>query len=145
MSKKDDKPWVARNAGSSTEHDDNDLSIFTTLVEVSYAADGTPSVAPAICFAPENNEVLWRGSPGEFRPFRIVFASGNPSDAGEPTDPLALDSRLERERQTGRFKARKAVGGDRQFPYIIEANGIAVDAELVLDKVAEAPAIIVEP
>lgn len=144
MRKKDERQQIQCSSNSPTE-DENDVPATTALIEVSYAGDGTPSVEPTPCHGSEENDVLWRTARGEQRPFKVVFISGNPAGDDDAVGPLILESRSEGERQTGRFRAKKVRGTSEQFLYTIEANGVLVNAELLVNQLLEAPAIIIEP
>lgn len=144
MWKKGERQETERRSKSPIE-EDSDVPVTTALIEVSYAGDGTPSVEPISCHASEKGDVLWRTARGEPRSFRLVFASGNPADDDDAAGPLILESRSEGERQIGGFRAREVRQLLEQFPYTIEANGIVVDAELVVEQLLEAPAIVIQP
>lgn len=137
------------------------------LIDILYADDGTPSMKPDAFEVRELTDVIWRGPLGDMRPFRIIFPTESPEDttgrppsaasglnideAGNtssgtpaPAPALVLDSSAKEGRQTSKLRTKKAMG-QLMFDYVIEANGVAVNAVFRIEMLSQSPAIIVEP
>lgn len=162
MPSNDDKQPKRRRQDATGKPADMDQPFF---IDILYADDGTPSVEPGAFEVREHADVIWRGPLGDTRPFRIVFPTESPEDtAGMPpsaasgpgvaeagnTSPgtqapaLILDSSAVEGRQTSKLRTKNA-DGQLTFDYVVEANGVAVNAMLRIEMLLEAPAIVIEP
>lgn len=137
--KTDKEDSTGKRSAAGQDPDDSTSAtrpfIETTLIEVSYASDGAPSVDPAECEAPLGAEVIWRGAPGESRPFRIVFLSHSPADAEQVplrsyADPDVIQSKSAK--ATSSATTRPQTGGaspGSQLPALVQDSKLEGEAQ----------------
>lgn len=113
-------------------------------INISYAADGTPSASPAAPEIPPGTKVVWRGPQNDSRPFSIIFPTADPSGpAGIITEtevsggstPLTLKSM-----QTAGMMT-KSVPQETTFAYLIEVPDPNTPGAMI----SADPIIIVRP
>ncbi|MFC3717156.1 hypothetical protein ACFONC_13430 [Luteimonas soli] len=108
-------------------------------IEVAYAADGTPVVAPDSCKVKVGATVTWRGPASDQTPFTLRF-DGDPGSVEKGTPPrdrrsMISTSSLEVESEPG-LHQEVAITAENtgDYKYDVEANGHVLDPHIIIEK-----------
>lgn len=110
-------------------------------IEVTYAADGTPVVAPDSCEVKVGATVTWRGPESDKTPFTLRF-NGDPGsvEKGTPTGGghimvIAAPASLEVDSEGG-LHQEVAITAENagDYKYDVDANGHSLDPHIIIEK-----------
>lgn len=99
-----------------------------THIDVTFDANGRPSVTPDECSVDNGTEIVWRTAADVDVPFEIEFEG---ESAGGPQAPRNLHSAHGDSRQKVRLTSDNQV---KRYKYAIVANGKRVDPAIIIKR-----------
>ncbi len=109
-------------------------------INVTYAADGTPVVAPDSCKVKIGATVTWRGPESDKTPFTLRF-NGDPGtvEKGTPTgggqSMIATPASLEVDSEPGLHQEVTITAENAgDYKYDVDANGHSLDPHIIIEK-----------
>lgn len=109
------------------------------FIEVSYAADGAPEVAPDSCEVKVGATVTWRGPESDDTPFKLKF-DGDPGTVQKGTPGgghgmIARPSSLEVQSEPGlHHEVTITAENAGAYKYDVEANNHTLDPHIIIER-----------